>query len=119
MNELKKALTLPKFSYYETHLSLVNCLLPKSRKMTDREIEVLAAFMLIRGDLENDRFGTTARKMIREKLKMTPQNLSNFLGTLKEKKLLLEVGDMLEIWPILIPQKEQQFYQFRLINNGE
>ena len=61
MNTLKKQLRLPKTQYYTKHLSIVNIFLPI--QLTPKEIEVLAAFMSLEGDIADQRFGTSARKM--------------------------------------------------------
>jgi hypothetical protein len=42
--------------------------------------------------------------------------MSNYIGTMKEKGFLIEKGDLLDIWPILIPGKDEQMYMFKLIN---
>lgn len=119
---LRKMLQLDKLAYHETHLNLVNCLLPirldkpNNGKLTPMEIKVLAAFMSLEGDLAKYRFGTTGRKIIREELKLSPAGMSNYIGTMTEKGFLIEVGDLLEIWAILIPAKDEQMYMFKLIN---
>ena len=47
-------------------MEIINPFLPI--KLTPREIEVLAAFMSLENELAEDRFGTTARKVVRNKL---------------------------------------------------
>ena len=62
MKIICKTKKLNEKKYYETHLSLVNALLPI--KMTPMEITVLSRFMLLKGDIAKQRFGSTARKMV-------------------------------------------------------
>ena len=52
-------------SFYPRYLRLVNVILPKP--LTNKEIEILTAFMELKGDIEKDRFGTQARKLVRDK----------------------------------------------------
>lgn len=116
MNQIKKQMKLKKGEYYQTHLSLVNCVLPV--KLTPMEIKVLASFMSLTGDIAKDRFGTTAKKMVKEDLSITSAGMSNYLRSLKDKGFLLESKDgTLTILPILFPQKEEQVYMFKLINS--
>lgn len=119
MQEIKKALVLPTLEYYETHLSLLNCILPV--KMTPMEIKVLATFMSLTGEVAKYRFGPTAKKIvmsnIKDKKPLSPAGLSNYMGSLKRKKLLLGEEDMLSIHPILVPEDVEQLYRFRLVND--
>lgn len=85
--------------------------------MTDMEATVLAEFMTLEGDIAKDRFGTSARKIVKQKLGLSSAGLSNYMKTLNEKGFI--INDKTEILPILIPDKEEQVYQFKLINFGE
>lgn len=119
MEEIKKLLKLPKLEYYKTHLSLINCILPV--KMTPKEIEVLAHFMSLEGDISNYRFGKTARKIVRDQLELSYAGLSNYIGFLLDKGFLVEEADELnirteiKILPLLFPKADEQKYLFRLI----
>lgn len=115
MQEIIKTLRLSKIDYYHTHLSIVNCLLP--RKMTPKEIEVLAAFMSLEGAIALHRFGPTAKKLIMQELKLSPAGLSNYITSLTDKGFLIKTGDITNILPLLIPEEDVQYYKFRLINN--
>lgn len=117
MSNIIKTLRLEMFEYYTTHLSIVNCLLPV--KITNKEIEILSLFMCFDGILEDDRFGTTAKKMIREKLGLSHQGLSNYITSLKEKKLLSIENEKIKILPILHPNREEQAYMIKLVNIGD
>lgn len=115
--EIKKLLQLDRDDYFQTHLDLINCILPV--RMTPREIEVLAAFMSLEGDIAQYRFGPSAKKIVMTKLGLSPAGLSNFIGTqgsLTEKGFLLKQGDMTKILPLLIPKQDEQTYLFKLIN---
>lgn len=118
MTPIQKTLRLTKHQYYETHLSIINALLPT--KMTPMEITVLSRFMALEGDIATYRFGTTARKVVRQNLKLSLSGLSNYIGSLVEKKFLLkkEGSDMFDIWPILFPEPGDQGYMIKLINAG-
>lgn len=111
MNVISKVLKLSKLEYYEKHLSILNLIIPV--KMTPKEIEVLAKFMSFEGELENDRFGTTARKLVKEEVGLSSGGLGNYLKSLKEKKFIKDDDTILSI---LFPNKEQQLYQFQFIN---
>ena len=114
MKAVAKTLLLNKIEYYITHLSIINCLLPI--KMTSTEIKILAWFMSFSGELGNDRFSATGRKIIRSKLGLTHQGLSNFMHSLLEKKFLLEKDGKLSILQILHPEPDEQTYMIKLKN---
>ena len=83
---IRKELALTRDKYYMKHLSIINPLLPVS--LTPKEIEVLAAFMALKGDIANDRFGTTARKLVMDKLSLSLSGLGNYLKSLKDKRFI-------------------------------
>lgn len=114
MNELRKVLRLSKKDFFETHLSLINCLLPK--KMTPMEIKVVAGFMALDGDIALFRFGPSARKIIMKELGLSPAGLSNYIGSLTAKGFLTVTVDVINILPLLIPQQDEQLYLFKLVN---
>lgn len=117
MAELRKRLDLEKIPYYETHLSLVNCILPT--RLTPMEIKVLAAFMSLEGDVAQYRFGTTGRKIVMNQLDLASAGLSNYIKSMLIKKFLIKkVDNQYEIWPILIPEAKEQMYVFKLVNKS-
>jgi len=116
MEILQKQLKLEIHEYYSTHLSLINALLPI--KLTPKEVEVLALFMTFKGELANDRFGTTGKKIVRDKLKLSQPGLANYMKSLISKGFLKKINGGIQILPILQPEKEYQMYQFKLINIG-
>lgn len=101
--------------YYIYHLSIINPFLPV--ELTPREREVLGTFMSFKGDLaEKDRFGTSFRKEVKNILKMSDGGLSNHLSSLKDKGAIKEeLGGVIVIAPILLPEEKQQFYQFKIV----
>lgn len=115
MENIRKSLELPKQEYYETHLSLINCILPI--KMTPMEIKVMASFMALDGNIVRDRFGTTGRKIIREQHELSYAGLGNYIKAFKDKEFIIEERNgEYKIIPLLFPEKKMQYYSFRLIN---
>ena len=114
METIYKTIKLKKEDYYRIHLSIINPVLPVT--LTPREIDILASFMVFEGDIALDRFGTTAKKMAMESLKLKPSNLSNFMKNLLKKGFIFEKNGKMEILPILFPEKNKQEYKFRIEN---
>jgi len=117
MEIIRKALRLTREEYYKKHLLIINHILPK--QMTPKEAEVLAAFMSLQGDIAQDPFGTSGRKIVRQKLGISAGGLGNYLDQLKEKGFITETDRELKIIPILIPKGDSQGYQFKLEIDGE
>jgi hypothetical protein len=112
MEIIKKALQLNREEYYKKHLLLINHILPI--QMTPKEAEVLAAFMSLQGDISREPFGTSGRKIVREKLGISAGGLGNYLEQLKNKKFIYGDEKNIKILPILIPNEKVQGYQFKL-----
>lgn len=114
MSIIRKALKLKKEEFYKKHLLIINHILPI--QMTNKEAEVLAAFISLEGDLAKDPFSTSGRKIVRERLNIQPGGLGNYLDQLKTKGFIVENKETkeLQIIPILIPSKIEQIYQFKL-----
>lgn len=114
---IKKTMALDNESYYLTHLFIINGVLPN--KLTPMEIVVLASFMSLTGDITVDnRLGTTARKIIKDKLELSDGGLSNYIKAFRTKGILITKDDKEMIHPNLIPNSNIQDYQFRLINKN-
>ena len=112
--QISKTLRLNRDRYFETHLSIINGVLPV--KLTPMEITVLAAFMAIEGDIvNNDRFCTTARKIVKEKLSLSDGGLGNYLKSFKTKEFVRDTNQGTIINQILIPDSKEQSYSFKLI----
>ncbi len=112
MHIIKKQLSLSSFDYYSTHLRIINPLLPVH--LTPKEIELLANFMSLNGSISEDRFGTTAKRIIKNKMKIQSAGISNYMKSLKSKGFIN--GN--NIIAILYPDKNEQLYNFKLKNNG-
>ena len=114
---ISKIVKLKPIEYYNTHLELINPILKRMTpsSLTHKEIELLANFMVLNGDIAIDRFGTTARKIVMKQMKLSTAGLSNYLRSLKAKGFIY--GN--DILPILFPNNNYQVYQFKLINELE
>lgn len=108
---IRKKLILNKNDYFVTHLSLINNLLPV--KMTKKEIEVMAAFLSLEGDISKEPFGTTARRIVKEKLNLSSGGLGNYLDTFNKRGFIINN----QILPILRPDKDSQEYSLKIIHN--
>ena len=111
MKALSKRLELPVSEYYKVHLNIVNSLLPI--KLTPKEVEVLALFMSLKGDIGKDRFGSTAKKLVKQELSLSDGGLSNYIKTLKQKGFISPSN---EIPNLLVPNDDKQEYFLQIIN---
>lgn len=117
MKVIQKVFKLPKSEYYKKHLAIINPLLPV--QMTDKEVEVIAAFLDVESELGKYTFSSLGRKKIREKLKLSHGGLSNYIRELKNKSFLVKDKDgELTILDILRVEPGVQGYQIKLINNN-
>lgn len=120
MREIRKLLKLNKIDFYETHLSLINCIFPKEIRMTPMEIKVIAGFMSLEGDVAQFRFGPTAKKIVMNSVNtekpLSPAGLSNYITSLTHKGFLIKKGDITEIIPLLMLDGKEQIYMFKLLN---
>ena len=114
MKIISKSISLDSYNYHKKHLYIINPMLPI--QMTDKEIEVLSAFMSLSGDLSKDPFSTTGRKIVKDKLSLSFGGLGNYLRGLKNKGFIIE-KDKLEILPVLIPEPKVQYYNFKLLKD--
>jgi hypothetical protein len=115
MNIIRKTVLLNKQEYFKKHLLIINHILPV--QMTSKEAEVLAAFMSLEGDIGEEPFGTSGRKIVRSRVGISAGGLGNYLDQLKSKGFIYEDDGKLVILPILIPEKKEQGYQFKLMVN--
>lgn len=122
MKQIRKLLRLSKMDYFETHLSLINCVLPKQNRMTPMEIRVLAGFMSLEGDISRDRFGPTAKKIVMNTVNpekpLSAPGLSNYISLLIEKGLIEKTNGSINIKPVIELESNEQVYMFKLVNNG-
>ena len=116
-----KADTLDRKQFYPKYLKLVNVILPKS--LTTKEIEILSAFMELQGDaIEDNRFGTQARKLVRQKFGFKNySNIDNYIKYFKNKGVLISDDNkkLMINRRIFIPKDEQDVeltFKFKLTN---
>lgn len=121
MKRVKKE-RLNKKEFIPKYLKLINVILPLP--LTNKELEILSAFMELEGDLvENDRFGTQARSYVREKFGFkTHSNLDNYIKYFKNKGVIFsDRNGKLQINPkISIPKNEKEVeltFSFSLLSN--
>ena len=75
--------------FYPKYLKLINVILPVP--LTTREIEVLSAFMELKGDIATERFGTQARKIVRERFNFKKHsNIDNYIKYFKNKGVVIK-----------------------------
>jgi len=115
MKVIRKKLILNKKDYYKIHLNIINSILPV--KLTSKELEVLAVFMSLEGDIKKDPFGTSGRKIVMSIVGISPGGLGNYLHSLKKKGFINIVNNKLNILNILIPEEKNQFYEFKISKN--
>jgi hypothetical protein len=115
MKIIQKVLSnLNTHDYYIKHLQIINPFLPL--QLTPTEIEVLAAFMSLDGEVaEKDRFGTSMRKQVKSQLdNMSAGGMSNHLRHLLDKGAIFKDNGQLTIRPFLFPEEDGQGYQFKI-----
>ena len=113
MKPLNKVIRGNRDVFYNKHLEIANAAL--SLGLTPTEIKVLAAFMLLQGDIAEDRFGTTARKLVKAKLSLSDGGLGNYLDAFKKKKVVQGIGKDTHIVQSLFPKGDNQLYTIKLV----
>ena len=97
-------------NFYPQYLKLINVILPEP--LTQKEIDILSAFMELEGDIaNNDRFGTQARRLVRERFMFkSNSNLDNYIKYFKRKGVLYidDSGILQVVDSINIPKKEKE-----------
>ena len=116
VKRIKKTLKLDKKDFYHKHLEVINPFLPI--KLTPKEIEVLAEFLNLEGDLKEDIFGTTARKVVKGNLNISAGGLGNYLKSLKQKGFIYKKYGALFISQVVLPSEFEQEYHFKILNYG-
>ena len=117
METFKKVLKLKEVDYFQKHLEIVNSMLPV--KMTPKEIEVLSNFISLKGEIaEEDRFGTTCRKIVKSRMNLKDGGLGNFLKSLKTKGFIKEdENGKLKILPFLFANSNTQVYMIKIVKD--
>lgn len=115
MKVIKQDFNLNELEFYQTHLKVLNAVLPIN--ITNKEIEILAEFMTLPKELTNGNlFNTQARKNVSEKLSLKEGGMNNHIKNMKKKGLIIGNTNELKIAPALIPSNKVQGYDFKLIN---
>jgi len=121
MKIIQRALSdLDRYNYHLKHLAIINPLLPI--QLSNKEIEVLAAFMYHKGELvEEDRFNSLVRKNVMDKLDLSSGGLSNHLRSMIEKGFLekSDITKRIKIKPFLFPEDKEQGYQIKIIEKND
>lgn len=114
MNLSKRVEYNNKLEYYTMHLLIINPFLPV--KLHPKEIEVLACFMSLSGDLvETDRLCKSARKEVRDRLGLSYGGLGNYIKTLSQKGFLKYTEEGYAYIPSLLqPNGIEQGYNFKI-----
>jgi len=117
MKIIQQVFKLERSEYYTMHLGIINSVLPV--KLSDKELEVLAAFMALDENIiKDDNFNSFARKIVREKLKpnLSSAGLSNHLKSMIDKGFLSKdsITNVITIKEFLKPEQDTQGYQFKI-----
>ena len=120
MKVIQQVFNLDREKYFATHLSILNAILPA--KLTDKELEVLSAFMSLDETItQENMFNSEARKRVMKKLNLQPAGLSNHLGAMITKGFLVknDVTKLITIKQFLLPEKDGQGYQIKIYLRNE
>lgn len=115
MRIIQKMRNVSREEYYETHLAVINPMLPV--RLTDTERRVLAMFMIEQVDhVMLNPFSPEGRERVMAKLGMNKTALSNHISSLVRKGFLRrrEERGFIEIHSFVIPEPNGQGYQFKL-----
>ncbi len=116
MKVIQQAFNLENEKYYVVHLNIINAILPV--KLTDKELEVLATFMALdKNIIEDGYFNPISRKKVMKKLELIPAGLSNHLASMIKKGFLIKnsITNNITIKPFLLPEENNQGYQFKIV----
>jgi hypothetical protein len=107
-----------KSDYCRKHLQLVNSVARTFETMSEKEIEMLSAFLSLDKKLtEEDMFNSFARKKVMEELGLSHGSLSNYIKGLIDKKVLNKhpITKKITIAPDSIePNERGQGYQIKI-----
>lgn len=116
MKIIQRAFKVENQEYYNMHLQIVNAILPV--KLTDKELEVLSAFMgLDKNIIEENYFNPVARKKVLKRLDISAAGLSNHLKSMINKGFLIknDITNTITIREFLLPEDDGQGYQFKIV----
>ena len=118
---ISNVLKVSKYDYYVKHLELLNIVLPETafpKKLSSKEIEVLAAFMSQEKNLiEEDMFNGVVRKKVMDKLNLKPGGLGNHLKKMIEKQFLIknDLTKRISMKSFLLPVDNFQGYRIKIV----
>ncbi len=112
MKPITKTINVNPEDYLITHLRIVNSVLPI--RLSEKQLCVLSAFMEFKGELSDDIFGTTSRKIIKKKLNLSDANLSNYIKSFIESGFVKNTGGRYEVRDVLKANEDNQVYQFKV-----
>ena len=118
MQVITQVVKVSNYEYYVKHLQVLNVVVPTKERLTQKEIEVLAAFMCQDKSLiEEDMFNGVVRKKVMEQLNLKPGGLGNHLKSMIEKKFLLknEITKRIKVKTFMIPEDNHQGYRIKLM----
>lgn len=118
MRVIQQTVKVSKEDYHKFHLSIINPLFKDELRLSEKELEVLAAFMSLDKSITiGDMFNTYARKLVKEELGLSAGGLSNHLRSLIDKEFLSkdEVTNRITVKPHLFPMDGWQGYQFKIV----
>lgn len=118
MRIITKLIKVSNYDYYVKHLEFLNVLFPV--KLSQKEIEVLAAFMAQDKKLiEEDMFNTIVRKKVMKQLNLSPGGLGNHLEKMLTKGFLSknEITKKITIQKYLLPESNGQGYRLKLVKD--
>lgn len=103
----------------QTHIRVYLQIWNGGLKLTDKELEIMQKFLTIYFEykdggvseelIEDLVFSTKSINRLKEELKISKQNYSNYKMSIVEKKALREINGELSFNPMLIPQKSITF----------
>ncbi len=122
MQVITQIVKVNSYDYYVKHLQVLNVIAPIKETLTQKEIEVLAAFMYQDKNLiEEDMFNGVVRKKVMAKLGgMKPGGLGNHLKSMIEKEFLVknEITKKIKVKSFLIPEDNHQGFRIKLMKDG-
>lgn len=118
MQVITQIVKVSNYDYYIKHLQVLNIIVPTKELLTQKEIEVLAAFMCQDKNLiEEDMFNGVVRKKVMTQLNLKPGGLGNHLKAMIDKKFLIknELTKRITIKNFLKSVDNHQGYRIKLV----
>lgn len=104
-----------KVEYISRYIHILNSF--SKDKLTDPQIDVIANFLALDGDLiRENRLSTDARTHVRRQLGMSHSALTNILKRIKDKGYLMSVNGKDKFHKLLIPPEDKKLFKIALIH---